>query len=87
MMYSPEDTVFAVDFRPGHTWIEGRIEERKNNLVWILLKDGRRIRRHLDHVRTRRSCNEDNAAVFVVGGRVASHGPESMRERQNSPWV
>ena len=27
------------------------------------------------------------SVVVVVGGRVASHGPESMRERQNSPWV
>ena len=25
--------------------------------------------------------------VVVVGGRMASHGPKSMCERQNSPWV
>ena len=27
------------------------------------MKDGRHIRRHLDHVRTRKSSNEDRAAV------------------------
>ena len=25
--------------------------------------------------------------VVVGGGRMASHGPKSMCERQNSPWV
>ena len=25
--------------------------------------------------------------VVVVGGRMASHGPKSMCEHQNSPWV
>ena len=29
----------------------------------------------------------DDDIVVVVGGRMASHGPKSMCERQNSPWV
>ena len=61
--FNPGDTVSAVDFRRGHTWIDGRIEEKNNNLVWILLDDGRRIRRHLDHVRARRSCQERKSVV------------------------
>ena len=28
-----------------------------------------------------------DVVVVVVGGRMASHGPKSMCERQNSPWV
>ena len=40
VLFSPGDTVSSVDFKRGHTWIEGIIEKRKNNLVWILLKIG-----------------------------------------------
>ena len=92
LLFSPGDTVSAVDFRPGHTWIEGRIEERKNNLVWILLKDGRRIRRHLDHVRTRRSCNEDKEAVPELMDTLPREIPEDSsidanEEIRESPTI
>ena len=33
LLFSPGDTVFAVDFRRGHTWIKGIIDERKNNIL------------------------------------------------------
>ena len=79
VLFSLGDTVSAVDFRRGHTWIEGRNEERKNNLVWILLKDGRRIRRHLDHVSTRRSCIEDKAAVPELMDTLPRYIPEGAQ--------
>ena len=39
--------------------IEGRIEDVKNRIVWIQLPDGRNIRRHIDHVRSRQSAREN----------------------------
>ena len=49
--WKPRDCVLAVDFRQGKRWVEGRIEDVKNRIVWIQLPDGRNIRRNIDHVR------------------------------------
>ena len=51
MKFEPGETVFAVDFRSKGTWVEGVIEEISNSIAWIKLQDGRRIRRHINHIR------------------------------------
>ena len=56
--WKPGDCVLAVDFRQGRRWVERRIEDVKNRIVWIKLPDGRNIRRHIDHVRSRQIARE-----------------------------
>ena len=53
--YNPGDAVFAKDFRNNHNWLEGRIEEIHNSIAWVRLPDGRNIRSHTNHLRTRGS--------------------------------
>ena len=53
--FEPGETVFAVDFRKKGTWVEGVIEDIKKSIAWIKLNDGRRIRRHTNHIRDRGS--------------------------------
>ena len=54
-LYNPGDAVFAKDFRYNQNWLEGRIEEIHNSIAWVRLPDGRSIRRHINHLRTRGS--------------------------------
>ena len=56
--WKPGDCVSAVDFRQGKRWIEGRIEDVKNRIVWTQLPGGRQIRRHIDHIRLRQSVKD-----------------------------
>ena len=56
------------------------------------MKDGRRIRRHLDHVRTRRSCNEDKEAVPELMDTLPREIPEDSpidanEEIRESPTI
>lgn len=61
------DTVFAQNFGRGKFWLPGEIIEKTGPLsVQIQLKDGRVIRRHLDHVRLRESDEPDTITASVV---------------------
>ena len=57
--WKPGDCVLAVDFRQGKRWLERRIEDINNRIVWIQIPDGRIIRRHIDHIRSRQSAREN----------------------------
>ena len=51
-----DDKVFVRDFPGGKTWLPGSVVETQGPLSFIVdLEDGRRVRRHIDHVRLRTS--------------------------------
>ena len=62
--WKPGYCVLDVYFRQGKRWVEGRTEDVKNRIVWIQLPDGRNIRRHIDHVRSRQSARENQNNHF-----------------------
>ncbi|KAL1478354.1 hypothetical protein MTO96_035070 [Rhipicephalus appendiculatus] len=47
----PGDQVFARNFRPGPAWLPAVVTEQCTSSMHVLLEDGRRLTRHLDHIR------------------------------------
>nr|XP_037272788.1 uncharacterized protein K02A2.6-like [Rhipicephalus microplus] len=47
----PGDQVFARNFRPGPAWLPAVVTEQRTSSMNVLLEDGRRLTRHLDHIR------------------------------------
>ncbi|XP_075723749.1 uncharacterized protein LOC142765828 [Rhipicephalus microplus] len=47
----PGDQVFARNFRPGPAWLPAVVTEQRTSSMDVLLEDGRRLTRHLDHIR------------------------------------
>ncbi|KAL1470297.1 hypothetical protein MTO96_024363 [Rhipicephalus appendiculatus] len=46
----PGDQVFARNFRPGPAWLPAVVTEQRTSSMDVLLEDGRRLTRHLDHI-------------------------------------
>ena len=54
------DQVFVKEFPSGKDWLDGTITEVKGPLTYnITLSDGRVVRRHVDHIRSRTSQTSD----------------------------
>ncbi|KAL1437229.1 hypothetical protein MTO96_048949 [Rhipicephalus appendiculatus] len=47
----PGDQVFARNFRPDPAWLPAVVTEQRTSSMDVLLEDGRRLTRHLDHIR------------------------------------
>ncbi|KAL1446433.1 hypothetical protein MTO96_028826 [Rhipicephalus appendiculatus] len=47
----PGDQLFARNFRPGPAWLPAVVTEQRTSSMDVLLEDGRRLTRHLDHIR------------------------------------
>ena len=55
--FAVDDSIFIRNFTSGSKWIPGVVVEVKGDLtIYVELEDGRIIRRHIDHVRSR-SCS------------------------------
>ena len=48
------DPVFVSNFGPGPKWLPGRSLQDAETVVAVNMEDGRQVRRHADHIRTRR---------------------------------
>nr|XP_037288762.1 uncharacterized protein LOC119181617 [Rhipicephalus microplus] len=47
----PDDQVFARNFCPGPAWLPAVVTEQRTSSMDVLLEDGRRLTRHLNHIR------------------------------------
>ena len=53
---SPGCTVYAKNFGRGKPWLSGVVEEEKGPVSFMIkLSDGRKVKRHVDHLRIRES--------------------------------
>jgi len=58
------DTVFTKNFGKGEEWLPGVIDAVRGPLTYLVrLNDGRSIKRHVDHVRTRSSEHNDTTGI------------------------
>ena len=52
--FQVEEEVYVKDFRPGHTWLQGKIVKCSGPVSYrIKLNNGQLVRRHQDHLRKR----------------------------------
>ena len=50
--FQVEEEVYFKDFRPGHTWLQGKIVKCSGPVSYrIKLNNGQLVRRHQDHLR------------------------------------
>lgn len=57
--FDEDQAVFAQNFGSGSMWLAGHILERVSPLSFLIrLQDGRLVRRHQDHIRSRRCITE-----------------------------
>lgn len=58
--FEVDDPVFVKDFPSGKKWLTGTVSEVKGPLTYLVtLSDGRIVRRHVDHIRSRTSQATD----------------------------
>ena len=86
--FSVGDTVFVKDFaRTPITWVSGTVLEQAGPLSYrVELADGRVVRRHVDHVRSRSSTvstTEDMNDDWNIPAANTSESPDNPREPAN----
>ena len=83
-----EDPVFAKNFgNPGKAWIPGIISEVKGPLTFhIELNDGRIIRQHIDHIRSRTSSSKDKTVPNIEDDDIPWH-PRPSQNEDTTPTV
>ena len=70
--FAKGDTVFVKCFSKVNTWLPGVIDRKQGPVSYrVVLDDNRVVRRHTDHIRTRKcdvdqAANENNEIVEVV---------------------
>ena len=61
------DLVFVKDFPSGKTWLSGSVSEVRGPLsYYVTLLDGRVVRRHVDHIRSRSSQSTSTALTSTA---------------------
>ena len=89
--FEEEEGVYVRDFRPGHTWLPGKIVKCSGPVSYrVKIGDGQVVRRHQDHLRKRSTpalvrtddiCTE-NATIETVPQR-PRRNPTRNRRCQN----
>ena len=70
--FAEGDTVFVICFNKVNTWLPGVIDRKQGPVSYrVVLDDDRVVRRHTDHIRTRKcdvdqAANENNEIVEVI---------------------
>ena len=80
------DTVFVMNFSGKTKWLHGVIVEQTGPVSFrIRLEDGRVVRRHIDHVRSRRVNDEEEEESSVPEKTLSPELPPEVPIQEDQP--